>query len=223
MDEGGRKSNKDEEYHLSDSLLVACSKNKRHLVHQHLNDIVLIGDDPNALELSLKILRNAARTIRLKIHTGKTKWMKNTFTRDYCLRMESSVTEEVSSYVYLGQADTMDNVLSIEIGRRRRAGWATFNKFRDVLTDKRLEARIKAQVFNTHVLLVLVYGSELWRTIKDEERKLASTQRAMERAMSAVTLMHKIPASEIRRRTCAKDRLYLLIYNEIERSLKEIK
>ncbi|PIO76928.1 hypothetical protein TELCIR_00978 [Teladorsagia circumcincta] len=74
------------------------------------NDIVLIGDDPRALELSLKILTNA-RTIGLEIHPGKTKWMKNAFTRDYCLRMEGLVIEEVSPYIYLGQAITMCNDL----------------------------------------------------------------------------------------------------------------
>ncbi|PIO74625.1 hypothetical protein TELCIR_03365 [Teladorsagia circumcincta] len=147
------------------------------------DDIVLIGNDPGILEASLKILKNVAQSIGLEIHKGKSKWMKNTFTREYCLRMESSVIEEVSSYIYLIQAITMDNDLSIEIGRRRRAGWVTFNKYRDVLTDRRLDARVKARVFNTHVLPALMYGSETWSTIKEEERKLTSTQRAMERRL----------------------------------------
>ncbi|PIO73974.1 hypothetical protein TELCIR_04030 [Teladorsagia circumcincta] len=131
--------------------------------------------------------------------------MKNTFTSDYCLLMEGSVIEEVSSYIYLGQAITMDNDLSIEVGRRRRAGWATFNRYRDVITDRRFDARVKARVFNTHVLPALIYGGGTWSTIKEEEGKLTSTQRAMERKMCAVTLMHKIPASEIRRRTGVRD------------------
>ncbi|PIO74559.1 hypothetical protein TELCIR_03424 [Teladorsagia circumcincta] len=163
------------------------------------DDNVLIGNNPGILEASLKILKNVAQSIGLEIHPGKTKWMKNTFTRNYCLCMEGSAIEEVSSYIYLGQVITMDNDLSIEIGRR--AGWATFNKYRDVLTNRRLDARVKARVFNTHVLPALIYGSETWSTIKEEERKLTSTQRAMERRMCAVTLMHKIPAREIRRRT----------------------
>ncbi|PIO54386.1 hypothetical protein TELCIR_24252 [Teladorsagia circumcincta] len=104
--------------------------------------------------------------------------------------MKSSVIEEVPSYVYLGQAITMDNDLTIKIGRRRKAGWATFNKYRDVLTDKRLDTQIRARVFNTHVLPALVYGSETWSTIIEEERRLTSTQRAMERAMCTITLMH---------------------------------
>ncbi|PIO73682.1 hypothetical protein TELCIR_04339 [Teladorsagia circumcincta] len=131
--------------------------------------------------------------------------MKNNFTRDYCLRMKGSVIKEVPSYVYQGQAITMDNDLTIEIGRRRKAGWATFNKYRDVLFDERLDTQIRARVFNTHDLPALVYGSETWSTIIDEERRLASTQRAMERAMCTLTLMHKIPAREIRRRTGVKD------------------
>ncbi|PIO63144.1 hypothetical protein TELCIR_15271, partial [Teladorsagia circumcincta] len=91
----------------------------------------------------------------------------------------------------------VDNVLSIEIGRRRRAGWATFNKYREVLTDGLLDARFKARVFDTHVLPGLIYGSEPWATIKEEEKKVTSTQRATERKMCAVTLTHKIPGSEI--------------------------
>ncbi|PIO63145.1 hypothetical protein TELCIR_15267 [Teladorsagia circumcincta] len=85
------------------------------------DDIVLIGNDSRELEKSLEILSNASRSIGLGIHPGKTKWMKNNFTRDYCLRMKGSVIEEVPSYVYLNQAITMDNDLTIEIGRRRKA------------------------------------------------------------------------------------------------------
>ncbi|PIO61640.1 hypothetical protein TELCIR_16831 [Teladorsagia circumcincta] len=98
----------------------------------------------------------------------------------------------------------MDNDLLIEIGRPRRAGWTTFNEYRDILTDRRLDARDKARVFNIHVLPTFIYGSKTWSTIK-EERKLTTTQRAMERKMCAVTSMHKIPASEIRRRTGVRD------------------
>ncbi|PIO55014.1 hypothetical protein TELCIR_23608 [Teladorsagia circumcincta] len=148
------------------------------------DDIVL--NDPSTVETSLKILKNVAHSIELEILPGKTKWMKNTFTRDYCLRTEGSVIGEVSSCIYLSQAITMGNGLSIEIGRRRRAGWATFNKYRDV-RDRRFDARVKARVFNTHVLPALIYGSETWSTIKEEERKLTSTQRAMERKICAVT------------------------------------
>ncbi|PIO54572.1 hypothetical protein TELCIR_24061, partial [Teladorsagia circumcincta] len=83
--------------------------------------IVLIGNDPRELENSLEILSSASRSIGLEIHPGKTKWMKNNFTRDYCLRMKGSVIEGVPSYVYLGHAITMDNDLTIEIGRRRKA------------------------------------------------------------------------------------------------------
>ncbi|PIO62824.1 hypothetical protein TELCIR_15601, partial [Teladorsagia circumcincta] len=98
---------------------------------------------------------------------------------------------------------TMNNDLTIEIGRRRKAGWATFNTYRDVLTNKRLDTQIKARVFNTHVLPTLCM--EVKHGAQDGERRLASTQRAMERKVCAVTLMHKTPASEIQKRTGVRD------------------
>uniref|UniRef100_A0A7I4Z2I5 Reverse transcriptase domain-containing protein n=1 Tax=Haemonchus contortus TaxID=6289 RepID=A0A7I4Z2I5_HAECO len=113
------------------------------------DDIVLIGSEPSALENSLRILRNAASSFGLEIHPGEPKWMKNSYASGYCLRMEDSVIEEVPSYVYSGQAVTMYNDLATEIGRRRRAGWVTFNNYRDILTDKRIDAQVRARVFNT--------------------------------------------------------------------------
>ena len=143
------------------------------------DDIILIGTKPCDLEDSLRILCEAVRLTGLQIHPGKTQWMKNSYVEDYSLHLEGSVIEEVSSYVYLGQAITMDNDLTAEISRRRKAGWAAFNKYRDVLTDKRLDVQTRGQVFNTHVLPALVYGCETWNKTRAEEDRLAVTQRAM--------------------------------------------
>ena len=169
------------------------------------DDIVLIADDPSTLEQSLSALSTAANNIGLEIHKGKTQWMKNKFARDSAISLDGAQIELVSSYVYLGQSINMNNDITSEISRRRKAGWAAFNKYREVILDKRLDAQIRSHIFNTHVLPALTYASETWNTTKSEEERLAVTQRAMERAMCRVSLMDRIPAEEIRRRTGVKD------------------
>lgn len=169
------------------------------------DDIVLISHEPQTLEQSLSALCAACRKIGLEIHSGKTKWMRNKYSRDHSLTLEGSQIEQVTSYVYLGQSINMENDITAEISRRRKAGWAAFNKYRDVLTDKRLDAQIRSRVFNTHVLPALIYASETWNTTKGEEEKLAVTQRAMERAMCRISIMDKVPNAAIRGMTGVRD------------------
>ncbi|PIO53671.1 hypothetical protein TELCIR_24986, partial [Teladorsagia circumcincta] len=171
------------------------------------DDIVLIGNDPRELETSLEILSNASRSIGLEMHPEKTKWMKNNFTRDYCLHMKGSVIEEVPSYAYLGQAITMDNDLTVEIGRPvRQVGQHSINTVMfSLMSGLTLKSEPEYSTPTSYRLWCMEVKHGAWSTIIDEERRLASTQRAMERAMCTVTLMHKIPAREIRRRTSVKD------------------
>ncbi|KAK6035680.1 hypothetical protein COOONC_26815 [Cooperia oncophora] len=176
------------------------------------DDIVLIGSEPSALESSLNILSEASQSVGLVIHPGKTKWMKNNYTNDYRLCMKGSIIEEVSSFTYLGQEITMDNDLTREISRRRKAGWATFNKYRDVLTDIRIETQIRSQGVqhpcstssNWYKVEVRAWSTNP-RGGEESTSLLIDDKGAMERAMCRVTLMHKIPAREIRRRTGVKD------------------
>ena len=169
------------------------------------DDIVLIGNDPSELEQSLNALSLAANNIGLQIHKGKTQWMRNRFARDGTISLDGSSIDQVSSYVYLGQSINMTNDIKNEISRRRKAGWAAFNKYRDILLDRQLDTQIRSRVFDSHVLPAMTYASETWNTTKSEEERLAVTQRAMERAMCKVSIMDKIPALEIRRRTGVKD------------------
>ena len=51
----------------------------------------------------------------------------------------------------------------------------------------------------------MTYGSETWSLTKDLEQKLVTTQRAMERKMSHLSLRYKINHKVIRQKTKVKD------------------
>ncbi|KHN87558.1 Putative uncharacterized transposon-derived protein F52C9.6, partial [Toxocara canis] len=51
---------------------------------------------------------------------------------------------------------------------------------------------VKAELFNSTVLPVLLYGCETWNTTLAEENKLATTQRATERRMVGVSRLQHI-------------------------------
>jgi hypothetical protein len=64
---------------------------------------------------------------------------------------------------------------------------------------------LKTKVFNSCVLPVMTYGTDTWSLTMGLIRKLNVTQRAMERAMLAVSLRDRIRNDEIRKRTKITD------------------
>ncbi|EYC37180.1 hypothetical protein Y032_0817g2513 [Ancylostoma ceylanicum] len=86
------------------------------------DDVVLVASKPETLQSLLNEMCHLTERIGLKIHPGKTKWMKNTHCDDFEIKLNNQLVERVEHYVYLGQAIRMDNDLRLELSRRRKAG-----------------------------------------------------------------------------------------------------
>ena len=83
-------------------------------------------------------------------------------------------------YVYLGQHQDK------EIQRRIMAGWAVYDKHRDIFKSN-LAIYSKRQVYNSCVLPAMTYGAETWTLTKQAQNKLAAAQTKMERSMLNMT------------------------------------
>ncbi|KHN78309.1 Putative uncharacterized transposon-derived protein F52C9.6 [Toxocara canis] len=73
------------------------------------------------------------------------------------------------------------------------------------MLKKKMSKTLRAHLFNSTVLPVMLYASEMWATTKNEERRLTTAQRAMERCMLGISLRQHIRCEEIRRRTGVRD------------------
>ena len=169
------------------------------------DDCVLFASDPVDLQCNLQQLADDSKNVGLEINLKKTKWMRNMQCAQGSITVNETEIEEVTEYVYLGQQVQSNNVSSGEWTRRRQAAWIAFNKNRTVLTDTKLPMEIRANLFNTTVLPAMLYASETWSTTKSEEKKLAVTQRAMERRMCGVSIKDKISNKELRQRSGLRD------------------
>ncbi|KAI5746495.1 hypothetical protein M8J77_004170 [Diaphorina citri] len=132
-------------------------------------------------------------------------WMKNKHCPNHNIRLNNHPIAEVESYKYLGQYVTMNNDIKQELISRKRSGWIAFNRIKDMLTDQTIPITLRANLFNSHVLPALTYGSETWNTTKHEENGLRTTQRAMERRIINVSKKDHIRSEVIRERSGIKD------------------
>ena len=67
---------------------------------------------------------------------------------------------QVSKFIYLGHKLSATNDGTAAVKHRIGLGWAAFEKNKEILTSKRVPYNIKAKVYNTYVLPVVLYGLE---------------------------------------------------------------
>ena len=168
------------------------------------DDIVLMSESGEELQMMLGDLNRESRKIGLKMNMGKTKVMFNENAVREEIRIMNEPLEIVNEYTYLGQTVSSTPGHETEIKRRISMGWRAFGKQCDILKSK-MPLSLKRKIFNQVILPVLTYGSETWSLTKAMERKLVSTQRAMERIMMGITLKDRKRATWIRMQTKVED------------------
>ncbi|KAE9421205.1 hypothetical protein Angca_004107, partial [Angiostrongylus cantonensis] len=89
-----------------------------------------------------------------------------------------------------------------------RAAWGAFKSIEDVV-KKTKNARLRAHLFDSTVLLVLTYASKTWPLRKQDERSLSVIERVVERTMQGVSrftqVRDEIRSSDLRQRSKMKD------------------
>ena len=66
---------------------------------------------------------------------------------------------QTTPFVYLGSAITESSRLTAEIDRRIRAGWMSFNRYREELYDRPTASlALKTRMVKSEVLEALLYG-----------------------------------------------------------------
>lgn len=152
------------------------------------DDIVLFSDNPTDLEAMIQELNNASVRCGLEMNLDKTKIMTNCFNTTSIIKVNDTVIERVTKYVYLGQEVVMgkDNQAN-EIDRRIRLAWAAYSKL-EFAFRMNFTAVQKARIYDQCILPVLTYGAETWVFTKEILQKLQVAQRAVERKLVGVTL-----------------------------------
>ena len=120
----------------------------------------------------------------LMMNVAKTKVMVVDNTP---INVNNVMIENVQGYVYLGQHYSLkEKNQDKEIQRRIMAGWAAYDKHRDIFKSN-LAICLKRQVYNSCVLPAMTYGADTWTLTKQAQIKLAAAQTKMERSMLNIT------------------------------------
>ena len=88
------------------------------------------------------------------------------------VRIDNSTFERVEEFKYLGTNLTNQNLIQEEIKSRLRSGNACYHSVQSLLSSRLLSKNLKAKIYRTIILPVVLYGCEAWSLTAREERKL---------------------------------------------------
>lgn len=162
------------------------------------DDLVLLEENPAAIELMMQSLANISKEAGLEINASKTKLMTN--SREIDIMVDGIKIEYVKEYNYLGQIISPSDVMTKEITRRIAQGWRKYWSLKEIVKSKDLGNHIKKKTFKTCILPVLTYGCETWSLTLNHREKLIKCQRAMERSMLGLIIKDRVRNVDIRTR-----------------------
>ena len=138
----------------------------------------------------------------------KTEVMCNEITKKQSrsgISVDAVKPEEVEEYKYFRKMVTPKNEISVEINQTVNAAWRRFGKYSPFLNERNIPASLKWTIMTTVSIPTLTYGAETWALMTDQFRKLATSQRRIERSILNISLKDKIRNETIRERTKVKD------------------
>ncbi|KAH7710335.1 endonuclease-reverse transcriptase [Aphelenchoides avenae] len=168
----------------------------RRLTHlRFADDIALIGRSMADVQRRLNELDERSTAVGLRINRQKTEWLEY-FDTQQELKLGDETIIRTWKYVYLGQEIRWDHKLDGEITRRQKAAWNAYNNVKDGLKNL-TDVKLRANLFNTTVLPALLYGCETWAPTQNQERRIAVTQRAIERRTLGISMREERRNEEV--------------------------
>lgn len=103
------------------------------------------------------------------------------------LMVKEHTVKHVPSFPYLGSLLSPDARFGTEIDRRLACASRTFGALECVFRDKNLSHRTKRLVYSACVVSTLLYGSECWTTLRQDEKRLDAFHHRCLRAVLGIS------------------------------------
>ena len=169
------------------------------------DDIILLSESPEQLETMIHSLKSASYAVGLEMNLNKTKVMTN--SQQYPLHLDQKPLEYVDSYIYLGkQISCKKQSNELEVDRRITNAWKKFWSLKEILKGT-IPINLKKKIMDSCVLPSLTYGCQTWKFTLRVKNKIRTCQRSMERSITNVKKIQKIPHEKIRKKTKVIDAL----------------
>jgi hypothetical protein len=177
----------------------------------HLEDLDFADDlaelSPSSTMLQEKTdkLTMHAKTAGLTVNSSKTKTMSINATRPASIQIEGEDISDVNDFTYLGSVVSNASGTGKDIQARLAKARGAFAQLQPVWRSNQYSVRTKLRLYGSNVKSVLLYGSECWRAIKSEMKKVESFHNGCLRKILRIFWPNKVSNADLYRQTGSRN------------------
>lgn len=153
----------------------------KHLLDtDYADDMALLDNTVEGLQETTDLLCKNSAYAGLKVNAKKTQCMavsKSASQRPYTqqdtldLTVEGQPIEQVSNFTYLGAIISADGTINRELSARIQKASGAFHQLGSIWQSRSIRTPTKIRIYKAAVLTILLYGSEVWNTTKEQMRR----------------------------------------------------
>ncbi|XP_075217797.1 uncharacterized protein LOC142322607 [Lycorma delicatula] len=170
---------------------------------------VLFADDVGLASESVAVLQDVFNRWKcgleshgLKISESKTEYMFLAFSDAQApspdIMINGRVMPKCTSFKYFGSILNQRGGCEQDVNHRITVAWLKWQQISAVLCDKRMQPKLKGQMYTTVVRPALTYGAKCWTRYEQFDRDLTTAEMKMCRMSLGVTKLDRIKSERIR-------------------------
>ncbi|XP_062582695.1 uncharacterized protein LOC134244449 [Saccostrea cucullata] len=171
----------------------------------HLEDLDFVDDlaevSGNIIHLQENTdkLNSFAKQTGLNINAKKTKVM--TINAPEPVTLNGEALEEVEDFTYLGSIPSKDNGTGKDIKSRLSKTQIAFAQLQPIWKSNNYSLRTKLQLYNSNVKSVPLYGSECWRVVDSDMRRVEAFHNNCLRKINRIFWPNKISNRDLHKKS----------------------
>ncbi len=167
----------------------------------YADDLAVLSTNHTHLQEKTDRTGRFAKQIGLNINISKTQVMCINSTTQAPITVDGNSLDYVEEFTYLGSLLSKDNACSRDIGIRLGKARSTFACLQTIWKSKQYSLKTKIQLYNSNVKSVLLYGSECWRVVESDMKKINSFHNGCLRKICRIFWPEKISNEDLYRKT----------------------
>ena len=140
----------------------------------YADDIALLSHTERHIQEKTDRLWSYGQQIGLKVNNKKTKLMTVNVHRNVKIMVGGEAIETTKAFSYLGSTVTEHGGAEEDIRSRLGKARTAFARLKPVWKSSQYSRHTKVKIYNSCVLLVLLYGAECWRMTQADTAKLSA-------------------------------------------------
>jgi hypothetical protein len=124
------------------------------------------------LQRKSNLLNTYTKSTGLKIDAAKTKAMRMNTSNNKPIEIDGTAVDNVKHFIYLGATVSETGGTNKDIRRRLGHARLAYNKLKSVWNNSQFGRKTKMKLLKSNVLSVLLYGSEILKMTKGDEKIL---------------------------------------------------